>query len=591
METGRMSTRRKSLVIAIATIILVISVHTPSLAQNEAETPTATLTATPSPTVTAEAQEAQCFRPDGGHDGLEEQLRTILEEPVILMGTFASPQSFTETEGDSDPVITVESGVAHVLAMLTAGDRILMAFGTVVIAEDGAAVGNLDVCDSEVLSIVEVEIGEVIYEAGDIAAKPTSEHPLPRFKVAREEVNVRQGPGTSSPIIGKVYEGMQFDIVGQSQAGDWYNFCCVNDKEGWIYVPLVQAENPQFIPAPTPQATSTAATSTTAYPRIGEDVRVKNVRWRVLDVKDLGNELKSNSLFFDDATTRGRFIRVRFEVENMRNTSLSPLSVNIQVHDNRGRLFNPYRKQSAFIPDDEDCTLFVTFMPNVPQVCTAIYEVAADAVGLTFIATDLEFFSFKEAAIDLTLPTKTGESVRESATVTSEETSTAKAMEDDGEKLGILLVGKDIAPGLYRGEIREDEFYCGWDRLSSLKGDSDSNSILYSEIFGTGKFYFEVLASDYAIETTCPVAAVSEAATPIENKSVEHGILLVGEDIAPGLYRWEMRKNESFCQWERLSGLKGDYDSNIILSGRIYDTGRFYVEVEEADYAVKFTCH
>ena len=97
---------------------------------------------------------------------------------------------------------------------------------------------------------------------------PTVEQAVPRFTVAREVVNVRQGPGTNFSIIAKVSEGMQFEVIGQNLTGDWYQFCCVNGEQGWIYAPLLQVENPQLIPAatPTPAATSTIAAAAASLP-------------------------------------------------------------------------------------------------------------------------------------------------------------------------------------------------------------------------------------------------------------------------------------------------------------------------------------
>ncbi len=95
-------------------------------------------------------------------------------------------------------------------------------------------------------------------------ATPIAERPGPRFTVARDVVNVRQGPGTNFSIIGTVNAGMQFDISGKNPAGDWLQFCCLNGKRGWIYAPLTQVENPQLIPIATPVATDRSGPPTAA---------------------------------------------------------------------------------------------------------------------------------------------------------------------------------------------------------------------------------------------------------------------------------------------------------------------------------------
>ena len=65
-------------------------------------------------------------------------------------------------------------------------------------------------------------------------------------------------------------------------------------------------------------------------------------------------------------------------------------------------------------------------------------------------------------------------------------------------------VGRDIAPGLYKGEASQGAL-CTWERLVSVRGDSDS----VKEI-GTpeGKYYVSVSSTDYAVRCGCPVEKV-----------------------------------------------------------------------------------
>lgn len=82
-----------------------------------------------------------------------------------------------------------------------------------------------------------------------------------RLTVTNAVANVRRGPGTNYGIVGSVSQGMQFDVIGKNPAGDWFQFCCVNGEQGWIFGSLVQVENPQLvalaqnIPAPPPTNT------------------------------------------------------------------------------------------------------------------------------------------------------------------------------------------------------------------------------------------------------------------------------------------------------------------------------------------------
>ena len=87
-------------------------------------------------------------------------------------------------------------------------------------------------------------------------------------------------------------------------------------------------------------------------------------------------------------------------------------------------------------------------------------------------------------------------------------TETATPVEDDDTKLGAYIVGFDIAPGLYRGEVPENALGCTWQRLSSFRGDLDS--IIEIDRVTAGQYYLEVVDSDYAVTFTCPVAVVDK---------------------------------------------------------------------------------
>jgi hypothetical protein len=110
-----------------------------------------------------------------------------------------------------------------------------------------------------------------------VDAEPTAlptDTPAPataRFTVTGgNAINVRRGPGTSFGIVGTVNNGMVFDIQGKNPAGDWYQFCCVNGEQGWIYGPLIQVENAQLVAVaqniPAPPPTNTPAPVAVAPP-------------------------------------------------------------------------------------------------------------------------------------------------------------------------------------------------------------------------------------------------------------------------------------------------------------------------------------
>lgn len=74
--------------------------------------------------------------------------------------------------------------------------------------------------------------------------------------------------------------------------------------------------------------------------------------------------------------------------------------------------------------------------------------------------------------------------------------------------IGTYIVGRDIQPGLYKGQAGEDILYsCYWARLMDLSGEFSS---LIANDNATGSFYVEVLASDFALTTQCPLERVED---------------------------------------------------------------------------------
>ena len=125
------------------------------------------------PRSTVEVEESQCFRVDGGYDGLEEQIRTILEKPVEFENTFISPLTTTVTDENGNTEVSVRTGVSQFLVILTADDKNMMAWGTIGTLNLDETESNSMVCDSEILGIAEFELGEPIYVSEETATTPT----------------------------------------------------------------------------------------------------------------------------------------------------------------------------------------------------------------------------------------------------------------------------------------------------------------------------------------------------------------------------------------------------------------------------------
>lgn len=68
---------------------------------------------------------------------------------------------------------------------------------------------------------------------------------------------------------------------------------------------------------------------------------------------------------------------------------------------------------------------------------------------------------------------------------------------------GMYLVNIDIKPGNYKGNGES----CYWERLSSVSGQFSS---IIANDNGQGQFYVQVLPTDFALKTKCPLEWVSD---------------------------------------------------------------------------------
>lgn len=297
---------------------------------------------------------------------------------------------------------------------------------------------------------------------------------------------------------------------------------------------------------------------------VEEDVQVGDVCWHVLSVEELGRELGDEE--GDSVTAQGRFVQTQFRLLNL---SSEPLKyVGVTIMDGRGRRYSHFGDYLAFIDDDVECPPALippgpySLKPNTPTVCTSIHEVAEDAQHFTLLSTDLEGY---EVGLIL-LPDL--------------ETS---APAPTPVLPGTYAVGKEIAPGVYRGEASEGSF-CKWARLSALDQDPE-NIIAMGQ--HEGLFYVELQSGDFAFTTECELAPIAHLAPrdPLLT-SVPPGMYVVGLDIGPGEYKGKPRE-DLFCFWQRLSNFRSEDDSTIAwdLPGE-----EFVVEVAPTDFAVEFHC-
>ena len=73
---------------------------------------------------------------------------------------------------------------------------------------------------------------------------PVSQSPtaVPLIIVGVPVLNVRQGPGTEYPVIGSIEQNGQYEVVGRSYNGGWWQFCCVAGEPGWVIGEAVTIE-------------------------------------------------------------------------------------------------------------------------------------------------------------------------------------------------------------------------------------------------------------------------------------------------------------------------------------------------------------
>lgn len=114
---------------------------------------------------------------------------------------------------------------------------------------------------------------------------------------------------------------------------------------------------------------------------------------------------------------------------------------------------------------------------------------------------------------------------------------------------GTLVVGKDIQPGRYRGNL--DGGPCYWSRLSSFEGSGIDGIIANDNI--AGPTVIEIAPTDVGLKSTrCGgwQPATEPLALPGRAPGGD-GVYIVGLDIDPGTYR---STNTRSCYWARLRG-------------------------------------
>lgn len=155
-------------------------------------------------------------------------------------------------------------------------------------------------------------------------------------------------------------------------------------------------------------------------------------------------------------------------------------------------------------------------------------------------------------------------------------------------KQGAYLVGIDIQPGIYRGEVGTDFMdSCYWNRLKDLSGSLDA---IIANDNSIGQFYVQISESDYAFETACDMYRLDPLPQPpdVFPTTIDPGMYLVGIDIQSGTYKGQAGEGiMDSCYWARLSNVAGGMDGILANANA---NGQFYVEVRASDFALATAC-
>lgn len=300
---------------------------------------------------------------------------------------------------------------------------------------------------------------------------------------------------------------------------------------------------------------------------IGEDVRVGDVCWHVLSVDELGQHISNDVGERATARGRflqTQFQLLNLSSDTLGYEGVSLVDREGRVYRHFDELLD-HVEDARECPPSGLLSGPYPLEPNTPKICTAIHDVAADAKNFTLLASDLEGYEagliilpdamtppacsvppgtyevgedidpgvYRGEALEgsycywarLNSPQEDPGSVIESALregpfyVEVLESDAALMSDCDLTRIecvqhpvplpttvamGMHLVGKDIAPGRYRGNAPADQF-CFWQRLSCITGDIECSTDW--DLSG-GEYVVDVAPSDSAVEFGCPVKKV-----------------------------------------------------------------------------------
>ena len=134
----------------------------------------------------------------------------------------------------------------------------------------------------------------------------------------------------------------------------------------------------------TATATATETEPTPSVSRLGATISFADSEWIVMEARDVGKEMKSNSEFVDETkTTQGRFIQVHYKVTNTTKKEEMLLD-RPKIVDGRGREFGPVDMESFYVPRRAKTIGLDTLQPSIAKEYWTVIEVATGANDLAF---------------------------------------------------------------------------------------------------------------------------------------------------------------------------------------------------------------
>ncbi len=151
-----------------------------------------------------------------------------------------------------------------------------------------------------------------------------------------------------------------------------------------------EAKQVEAEPAPTPKP----APKTFA---VGQEAQLSDSAWNVYKAYPT-TQLKD--VFHIDPPKQGNFVVANFTFRNDGREAVTLDTMHMTLTDDQGRTYEPDTDTFSYIPTEKD--IFLTQVnPGVTQDGMVIFTVAPDAQGFTFHGQDMDFWSDKEAKIDL----------------------------------------------------------------------------------------------------------------------------------------------------------------------------------------------